>query len=432
MKIRRPGILVPLAAGLLLPLLPTNVGITSAAPNCPRVMEFSTGGAAQPDGIRLGAMGKSVPADTQRTKVRYSASISPVGGNISGAESTAEGERNLRGAARSFRARCPGSHIRLVGFSQGALVTGNVCNTFDSDPVMSRNTSCVLYSDPRRPDPVRPGVMAMLPSFVPGFPMMGPRPQTRNIPVTQVCQTNDGICAAPNPVLDPIGFINNLLGYLVYGAHGDYFAAPHTVDDGRLHTVRRAPYIPTADVPRPAPGLPTPYDVFDPVNRLLITPAPIATTYRPTPLAAYFPPIVAWVLPPRIGAVVLPPIVDLQAILVAVVEVVDAVVGTVADVVDAIVVPEVGAAEQVPLPPVVVPDVQDAELAPGLSAPLVPGGGAETVLPRVSEVASNVFGPTAGDGADIDRMAALVGAPVAGLPIDPAFTVPVEAPLADA
>ncbi|SEE57631.1 PE-PPE domain-containing protein [Gordonia malaquae] len=254
MNIRRSGILVLLAAGLLSPMLPSNVGVTSAAPSCPQVMEFSTGGAAQPDGIRLGAMGKSVPADTQRTKVHYSASISPVGGNISGAESTAEGERNLRRAARSFRARCPESHIRLVGFSQGALVTGNVCNTFDSDPVMARNTSCVLYSDPRRPDPVRPGVMATLPSFVPGFPMMGPRPQTRNIRVTQVCQTNDGICAAPNPILDPIGFVNNLLGYLVYGAHGDYFAAPHTVDDGRLHTVRRTPYIPTADTPRPAPG----------------------------------------------------------------------------------------------------------------------------------------------------------------------------------
>ncbi|WP_336819288.1 cutinase family protein [Gordonia sp. MMO-8] len=431
MNIRRSGILVLLAAGLLSPMLPSNVGTASAAPNCPQVMEFSTGGAAQPDGIRLGAMGKPVPADTQRTKVRYSASISPVGGNISGAESTAEGERNLRRAARSFRARCPESHIRLVGFSQGALVTGNVCNTFDSDPVMARNTSCVLYSDPRRPDPVRPGVMATLPSFVPGFPMMGPRPQTRNIRVTQVCQTNDGICAAPNPILDPIGFVNNLLGYLVYGAHGDYFAV-RTVDDGHLHTVRRAPYIPTADTVRPAPGIPTLYDVLDPVSRLFITPAPIATTYRPTPVAAYFPPILGWVLPPRIGAVVLPPIADLQAILVAVVQLVDAVVGTVDDVVDAIAVPGVGVAERIQLPPVAVSDAQDAELAAVPSAPLVPGDRAETVLPRASEVASNVFGPAVGGSVDVDRMAALVGAPVAGLPIDPAFTVPVEAPLADA
>lgn len=424
--------MVLLAAGLLSPMLPSNVGVTSAAPSCPQVMEFSTGGAAQPDGIRLGAMGKSVPADTQRTKVHYSASISPVGGNISGAESTAEGERNLRRAARSFRARCPESHIRLVGFSQGALVTGNVCNTFDSDPVMARNTSCVLYSDPRRPDPVRPGVMATLPSFVPGFPMMGPRPQTRNIRVTQVCQTNDGICAAPNPILDPIGFVNNLLGYLVYGAHGDYFAAPHTVDDGRLHTVRRTPYIPTADTPRPAPGVPTLYDVLDPVTRLFITPAPIATTYRPTPLAAYFPPILAWALPPRIGAIVLPPITDLQAILITVVQVVDAVVGTVADAVDAITVPGVVAAEQIPSTPVAVPVTQDAELAATPLAPLVPKDGTETELPRVSEIASNVFGPAGGDGTQLDRMAARVTAAVSDLPVHPAFTVPAEAPLADA
>ncbi|MDR2279833.1 MAG: PE-PPE domain-containing protein [Gordonia sp. (in: high G+C Gram-positive bacteria)] len=395
-------------------------------------MEFSTGGAAQPDGIRLGAMGKSVPTDTQRTRVRYSASISPVGGNISGAESTAEGERNLRRAARSFRARCPESHIRLVGFSQGALVTGNVCNTFDSDPVMSRNTSCVLYSDPRRPDPVRPGVMATLPSFVPGFPMMGPRPQTRNIRVTQVCQTNDGICAAPNPVLDPIGFVNNLLGYLVYGAHGDYFAAPHTVDDGRLHTVRRAPYIPTADTARPAPGVPTLYDVLDPVSRLFITPAPIATTYRPTPLAAYLPPIVAWALPPRIGAVVLPPITDLQAILVAVVQVVDAVVGTVDDTIDAIAVPEVDAAEQIPSTPAAVPVAQVAEPAVGSLAPLVPDGTAETVFPEVPEGASNLFGSAVGGG-ELDLVAARVRAPGSGLRADAASAVSaVGAVLADA
>ncbi|WP_341258122.1 cutinase family protein [Gordonia malaquae] len=408
MKIRRFGILVLLAAGLLSPMLPARAGVTSAAPNCPRVMEFSTGGAAQPDGIRLGAMGKSVPTDTQRTRVRYSASISPVGGNISGAESTAEGERNLRRAARSFRARCPESHIRLVGFSQGALVTGNVCNTFDSDPVMSRNTSCVLYSDPRRPDPVRPGVMATLPSFVPGFPMMGPRPQTRNIRVTQVCQTNDGICAAPNPVLDPIGFVNNLLGYLVYGAHGDYFAAPHTVDDGRLHTVRRAPYIPTADTARTAPGVPTLYDVLDPVSRLFITPAPIATTYRPTPLAAYLPPIVAWALPPRIGAVVLPPITDLQAILVAVVQVVDAVVGTVADVIDTIASWEVGGTPpRLPSQPVESVSQADRRPLPAKAADVISEREAATsAFSRSGVDASNVVGD--GARAEYERLVSVV------------------------
>ncbi|GEE03408.1 hypothetical protein nbrc107696_38540 [Gordonia spumicola] len=325
-----------LAVGIAATMAPIDAGSSYGASNCPEVMEFSTGGAAQPDGIRLGAMNKARPEGTARTKVRYSASISPVGGNISGAESTAEGERNLKRAARSFRARCPDSHIRLVGFSQGALVTGNVCNSFDSDPVMSRNTSCVLYSDPRRPDPVRPGVMAMLPSFVPGFPMMGARPETRHIPITQVCQSNDGICAAPNPVLDPIGFVNNLLGYLAYGAHGDYFAAPHSVDDGRLHTVRRSPYIPTADIAHPAPGVPTPYDVLDPVTSLLITPAPIATSYRPTPLVAYFPPLVSWLVPQRIGAVVLPPVNDVNALLQGVVQLVQAVTGTVVDVVEAL------------------------------------------------------------------------------------------------
>ncbi len=330
--------------------MPTGVGVAEAATQCPRVMEFSTGGAAQPNGIWLGAMGKPLPPGTQRTRVRYSASISPVGGNISGAESTAEGERKLTHAARAFRAKCPDTHIRLVGFSQGALVTGNVCNALDSDPVMARNTSCVLYSDPRRPDPVRPGVMAMLPSFVPGFPMMGPRPKNRHIPITQVCQTNDGICAAPNPVLDPIGFVNNLLGYLAFGAHGDYHAPPTSVDDGRVHLVRRTPYIPTADILRPAPGVPTPYDVLDPVSRQFITPAPIMTVYRPLPFAAYFPPIISWLVPPRIGAVVLPAL-DVAAVVGTVVQLLDAIVATADDLADTSVQPVSAAAVPAPTPP---------------------------------------------------------------------------------
>ncbi|MFC0315546.1 cutinase family protein [Gordonia phosphorivorans] len=269
-----------------------------------------------------------MPTHTRRASVHYSASISPIGGNVSGAESTAEGERNLTRAAREFRARCPESHLRLVGFSQGALVTGNVCNALDADPHMARRTSCVLYADPRRPDPERPGVMAMLPSFVPGFPMTGPRPETTQIPVAQVCQSNDIICASPNPVIDPVGFVNNLLGYLVHGAHGDYVAAPHTVDDGGEHLVHRDPYLPTADMRKPAPGLPTPYDVFDPVAALLLPSAPIATTYRPTPIADYFPPVLAWGVPARVGTVVLPPADDTAAIAPAVVELVEAVVDT--------------------------------------------------------------------------------------------------------
>lgn len=236
-----------LSAAVLLAALSACEDTIAYAQSCPDQMTFAVGGVGDSESRKVPGVGIGAV-----TRVRYSASIAPIGG-VPGDVSRREGEHNLDVAARAFRTRCPDSEIRVVGHSMGALVAGNVRDKWQHDPVMRDRTAFTLISDPRAPR----GIMSMIPSVVPGLTMQGPRPQS-SIATSSVCRTSDAICDLGNPLVDPGHAINAVWGY-ANGDHGydqvDHAPGRHMVPE-RVHAV---PDTPIAWQP------PTPRQVLEPI-----------------------------------------------------------------------------------------------------------------------------------------------------------------------
>lgn len=264
--------------------------IAYAAP-CPSVMTFAVGGTGDPGAQHV--PGVSGPV----TRVHYSASIAPVG-NVGGDASLAEGRRNLNAAARSFRQRCPNSSIRVIGNSMGAWVAGDVRDQWQHDPTMRRNTSFTLVSDPR----AKQGVVAMIPSLVPGLTMTGPRPHS-TIPTSTICRPTDAICAIGNPLQNPGHAINAVVGYFA-GDHG-YSSREVTHRPGQHTVAPKTRVVPSTPIPWQPP---TPQQVLEPIVQAIVPDAPITPQYTPTPIKAYVPPAVKHLVPRELGNIVLPPV----------------------------------------------------------------------------------------------------------------------------
>lgn len=176
----------------------------AAAATCPSTMVFAINGV---DGNPAQVPG--APHNVPRTNVYYrndlhSVVTDPVGTRRSG-------ERALTSAITKYRAKCPDSHVRVYAHSYGSWVAGNVR---DSKPAVRRNSSWVLVSDPRS----KMGVLRLAPSIPGYFDAQGSRGKAK-APTASTCRTTDGVCWEPNPVVDPVGAVNGIAGYLT-GAHG--------------------------------------------------------------------------------------------------------------------------------------------------------------------------------------------------------------------
>lgn len=127
---------------------------------------------------------------------------------------------------REYRARCgEDKEIVIVGFSQGARVAGDVLSDIGNgriDGIEADNIRGELYADPRRDGSVLDrGIELSLVGIIPGIVMAGPRDGGfGSVPVVTVCVRGDGVCDMPDPLRDPIGALDTLLGYFV--KHGFY------------------------------------------------------------------------------------------------------------------------------------------------------------------------------------------------------------------
>lgn len=193
--------------------------LTSAAPaqdgSCPDQVTFAVGGT----GDAHSQFVPVVPAGP-RENIDYPASLAPFGGGATAIESIAVGSDQLDARARAYRANCPYTHINAQGYSLGAIVVSHVCNDWQNDRVMNRNTGCITVGNPIRPqrDGASGIVTRLLTQLVPQLPIAGDR-SGGPIPVTDVCNTNDIICNAPSPIDNPLEFANGLVGYHE-GDHG--------------------------------------------------------------------------------------------------------------------------------------------------------------------------------------------------------------------
>ncbi len=179
-------------------------------------------------------------------------------------DSRAEGTRNAVKAMTDMNNRCPLTSYVLVGFSQGAVIAGDMASDIgngrgpvDADLVLG----VTLIADGRRqtgvgldigPNPPGQGAeitlneVPMLSSM--GLTMTGPRPGgfgVLNDRTNEICATGDLICSAPEEAFS-IANLPRTLEVLAGGAgqpvHAMY--ATHAVlESGRPSPPRRGPWI---------------------------------------------------------------------------------------------------------------------------------------------------------------------------------------------
>lgn len=205
------------------------VGDAGAAPTaaCAPTAVFETDGYTAGESLanwNRSAFNADPPAGWEIVQVPYFAGVFPVVDRKALDESVAEGTGKLAAAVHDYHAACPGSRLVLAGYSEGAVVAGDVIERFAKDDAVPHELLAgVLYGNPRRPfgdggiGGVAGGIETNVPTILPGVTMLGGQ-DYGDIAVRNVCNENDGICNSANMITNLAAFANGLAGY----ADGDH------------------------------------------------------------------------------------------------------------------------------------------------------------------------------------------------------------------
>ncbi|KAA5834455.1 PE-PPE domain-containing protein [Saccharopolyspora hirsuta] len=201
---------------------------TSAAEQCPDTAVFQLDGYGHGETLtnwNNSAFNAAPPDGWQIVQVPYHAGVFPGVDRLALDESVAQGAARLERAVRDFHAGCAGSRLVLAGYSEGALVAGEVLQVLAQDGSIPREqVNGVLYGNPRRAfgdggvGGVAGGIETNVPSVLPGVTMRGGH-DWEGLAVHEVCNVNDGICNSTNMITNLAAFANGLVGY-ASGDHG--------------------------------------------------------------------------------------------------------------------------------------------------------------------------------------------------------------------
>lgn len=269
-----------LAASFTLLILPTVQATVAGAAPCAADYTVLVGGTGDPNSanVPFQTIGQPVRVQYPADVVRYDMSV-------------AAGVKGTADAVAQVRRDCPSARVHISGYSLGAVVAGDYCNT---DP----SVSCTLVADPRRPG----GLASYLPDL-PGVTFGGARPAAGNI--ASVCGEYDIICSAP--ANDPIRLAASALGYAAgiigRSTHG---YAPVVEPAGDVVVSQPSPIPFTDDVSALPFVVPSPRDVVGPwvPERSMVA----GGGYVPVPVEQFLPPVVNDVLPPVVRGWVPPPL----------------------------------------------------------------------------------------------------------------------------
>ncbi|MCS4535974.1 cutinase family protein [Corynebacterium sp. HS2168-gen11] len=164
-------------------------------------------------------------------------------------DSRNEGAQRLEQELREVHAECPLTDFILVGFSQGAVIVGDLANEIGTgklDIPEERIRGVALIADGRREPGVGQAIgtpiggvgaeIALAPlsfviqAVVPGASMRGPREGgfgTLHDRVMDICAPNDSICDAPNNVSNALGRAEALI--TANGVHAQYATNPDVI-----------------------------------------------------------------------------------------------------------------------------------------------------------------------------------------------------------
>jgi len=251
--------LLTAALGLAVVTVPS----ASAAPACAPTAVFETDGYTSGETLanwNASAFNANPPAGWQIIQVPYYAGVFPIVDRLALDASVAEGTARLERAVRDHHAACPSSRLVLAGYSEGAVVAGDVLAKFARGGDIPHGLlNGVLYGNPRRPfgdgglGGIAGGIETNVPTILPGVTMKGGQ-DYGNLAVRNVCNENDGICNSTNMITNLAAFANGLAGY-AGGDHGYSLDPARDLGSGLL--LHRQP-------PRIAYGPPLPLPIGTP------------------------------------------------------------------------------------------------------------------------------------------------------------------------
>jgi hypothetical protein len=243
--------LVAAAAALTVPQA------TAAA--CPVTAVFETDGYTAGESLvnwNRSAFNANPPAGWQVVRVPYYAGVFPVVDRLALDASVAEGTAKLDRAVRDVHAACPATRLVLAGYSEGAVVAGDVLQNLARQSAIPHGLlNGVLYGNPRRPfgdggtGGVAGGIETNVPTILPGVTMKGGQ-DYGDLAVRDVCNENDGICNSTNMITNLAAFANGLSGY-ANGDHGYDLNPARDLGNGLLlhRQAPRVPYGPPLPLP---------------------------------------------------------------------------------------------------------------------------------------------------------------------------------------
>ncbi|MXQ76937.1 cutinase family protein [Rhodococcus rhodochrous] len=148
-------------------------------------------------------------------RIDYPGEISPLGTH------TYDGSKELgvaelhRQVARAHT-ECPGAAVRIVGFSQGAAVAGDVLADLARAVDRPADLAGLLIADPRTSGT---GAEVVVPAALPGISPTGARAGFGDVPVATVCAAGDAVCDMVDPLADPAGAAGRIEGYFALHQH---------------------------------------------------------------------------------------------------------------------------------------------------------------------------------------------------------------------
>ncbi|MBB4909412.1 PE-PPE domain-containing protein [Actinophytocola algeriensis] len=227
--VRRLGTLaVALAAVAVAVTVPSATASSSPAAACPGTAVFETDGYGNGESLanwNRSGFNANPPAGWQIIQVPYFAGVFPIVDRLALDASVAEGTAKLDRAVRDFHAACPGARLVLAGYSEGAVVAGDVLQRLAGESAIPHGLlNGVLYGNPRRPfgdgglGGIAGGIETNVPTILPGVTMHGGQ-SYGDLAVRNICNENDGICNSTNMITNLAAFANGLVGY-ASGDHG--------------------------------------------------------------------------------------------------------------------------------------------------------------------------------------------------------------------
>ncbi|WP_431435839.1 cutinase family protein [Actinophytocola sp.] len=171
-----------LVAGLVVGVAVGDAGAATPAACAPTAV-FETDGYTAGESLvnwNNSAFNANPPAGWEIVQVPYYAGVFPVVDRKGLDDSVAEGTGKLERAVHAYHAACPGSRLVLAGYSEGAVVAGDVIERFaQSSAIPHGQLFGALYGNPRRPfgdggiGGVAGGIETNVPTILPGVTMKG-------------------------------------------------------------------------------------------------------------------------------------------------------------------------------------------------------------------------------------------------------------------